>query len=50
MARKAPNGFGSIRKVTKNGKTYYEGRYTDPILHKQKSVSAKTEAECRDKL
>ncbi len=50
MARKAPNGFGSIRKVTKNGKTYYEGRYTDPILHKQKSVSAKTEAECRGKL
>ena len=39
MARKAPNGFGSIRKVTKSGKTYFEGRYTDPILHKQKSVS-----------
>lgn len=49
-SRKAPNGFGSIRKVTKSGKTYYEGRYTDPILHKQKSVSAKTEKECRQKL
>lgn len=50
MARKAPNGFGSIRKVTKSGKVYFEGRYTDPILHKQKSVSAKTEKECRQKL
>lgn len=50
MARKAPNGFGSIRKVIKSGKIYFEGRYTDPILHKQKSVSAKTEKECRRKL
>ena len=50
MARKAPNGFGSIRKVVKSGRTYFEGRYTDPILHKQKSVSASTEAECRRKL
>ena len=50
MSRKAPNGFGSIRKVIKNGKTYFEGRYTDPILHRQKSVNAKTEAECRRKL
>lgn len=50
MARKAPNGFGSIRKVVKSGKVYFEGRYTDPILHKQKSVSAKTEKECRQKL
>ena len=50
MARKAPNGFGSIRKKIIKGKTYYEARYTDPILHKQKSVSATTEAECRRKL
>ena len=50
MPRKAPNGFGSIRKVIKAGSVYFEGRYTDPILHKQKSVSAKTEAECRQKL
>lgn len=50
MNRKSPNGFGSIRKVIKSGKTYWEGRYTDPILHKQKSVSAKTEKECRQKL
>ncbi len=50
MARKAPNGFGSIRKKTVNGKTYFEARYTDPLLHKQKSISATTEAECRRKL
>lgn len=50
MAKKAPNGFGSIRKVIKSGKTYFEGRYTDPILHKQKSVSGKTEKEVRMKL
>lgn len=47
---KSPNGFGSIRKKVVNGKTYYEGRYTDPILHKQKSVSAPTQKECREKL
>ncbi len=47
---KAPSGFGSIRKKVVNGKTYYEGRYTDPILHKQKSVSAPTQKECREKL
>ena len=51
MARKkSPNGFGSIRKKVINGQIYYEGRYTDPILHKQKSVSAITERECRQKL
>lgn len=51
MARKrSPNGFGSIRKKVVNGNIYYEGRYTDPILHKQKSVSATTEKECRQKL
>lgn len=50
MSRKAPNGFGSIRKKTINGRTYFEGRYTDPILHKQKTVSATTEKACREKL
>lgn len=51
MARKkSPNGFGGIRKKVVNGSVYYEGRYTDPILHKQKSVSATTERECRQKL
>ena len=51
MARKrSPNGFGGIRKKEINGNIYYEGRYTDPILHKQKSVSATTEKECRQKL
>lgn len=47
---KSPNGFGNIRKKIVNGKTYYEGRYTDPVLHKQKSVSAPTQKECREKL
>lgn len=47
---KTPNGFGNIRKKVVKGKTYYEGRYTDPILHKQKSVSAPTQKECREKL
>lgn len=51
MARgRSPNGFGNIRKKVVAGNVYYEGRYTDPILHKQKSVSAKTERECRQKL
>lgn len=50
MPRKAPNGFGSIRKKVVSGRTYYEGRYTDPLLHRQRSVSATTEAECRRKL
>lgn len=50
MARKASNGFGSIRKKTVNGRTYFEGRYTDPATHKQKSVSAPTEKECREKM
>lgn len=48
--RRSPNGFGGIRKKVINGQVYYEGRYTDPILHKQKSVSATTERECRQKL
>ena len=51
MARgRSPNGFGNIRKKEIGGRIYYEGRYTDPILHKQKSVSATTERECRQKL
>ena len=51
MARgRSPNGFGNIRKKEVGGKIYYEGRYTDPILHKQKSVCATTERECRQKL
>ena len=49
MTKKGPNGFGSFRRVEKNGRIYWEYRYTDPILHKQKSVSAKTEAEIRKK-
>lgn len=51
MARgRSPNGFGNIRKKEVKGRIYYEGRYTDPILHTQKSVSATTERECRQKL
>lgn len=51
MARgRNANGMGGIRKVVKNGRTYYEGYYTDPITHKQRTVSARTEKECREKL
>lgn len=52
MAKKRANGEGSIRRKP-NGR--WEGRYTqgiDPNTGKaiQKSVSAKTQAECKDKL
>lgn len=50
MARKNSNGFGSIRKKKVKGKIYYEGRYTDPITHEQRSIGATTETECRQKL
>lgn len=50
MPRKNSNGFGSIRKKLVKGKTYYEARYTDPITHEQRSIGAKSEAECRKKL
>ena len=50
MGKRAPNGFGSIRKVQKNGKFYWEGRYTDPILHKQQYVSGTTYKICVQKL
>ena len=52
MAKKRANGEGSIRKKP-SGR--WEGRYTqgiDPVTGKaiQKSVSAKTQVECREKL
>ena len=52
MAKKRANGEGSIRRKP-NGR--WEGRYTlgiDPATGRaiQKSVSAKTRAECREKL
>lgn len=52
MAKKRANGEGSIRRRS-NGR--WEGRYTagiDPVTGKsvQKSVSAKTQAECRERL
>ena len=52
MAKKRANGEGSIRKKP-NGR--WEGRYTqgiDPSTGRaiQKSVSAKTRAECKEKL
>ena len=50
MTRKAPNGLGSIRKKIVKGKVYFEGRYTDPVTHIQKSISATSEAECSRKL
>ena len=52
MAKKRANGAGSIRKKP-SGR--WEGRYTqgiDPVTGRaiQKSVSAKTQAECKEKL
>ena len=52
MAKKRANGEGSIRRKP-NGR--WEGRYTlgiDPVTGRavQKSVSAKTQAECKEKL
>ena len=52
MAKKRVNGEGSIRKKP-SGR--WEGRYTqgiDPVTGRaiQKSVSAKTQAECKEKL
>ena len=52
MAKKRANGEGSIRKKP-NGR--WEGRYTqgiDPNTGRaiQKSVSARTQAECKEKL
>ena len=52
MAKKRANGEGSIRRKP-NGR--WEGRYTlgiDPATGRaiQKSVSAKTRAECKEKL
>ena len=51
MAKKRANGEGSIRKKP-NGR--WEGRYTqgiDPNTGRaiQKSVSARTQAECKEK-
>ena len=51
MARKKnSSGFGSIRSKTVKGRTYYEWRYTDPITHIQKSISATREDECIRKM
>ena len=52
MPKKRANGEGSIRKKP-NGR--WEGRYTQGIDPKtgraiQKSVSARTQAECKEKL
>ena len=52
MAKKRANGEGSIRRKP-NGR--WEGRYTqgiDPSTGRaiQKSVSARTQAECKEKL
>lgn len=50
MKKKTPNGLGSIRKKVVNGKTYFEGRFTDPATGRRCSTSGKTESECRAKL
>jgi len=47
MSKKVPNGVGSYRKLVKNGKTYWQYRFTDPTTHKQRSVNATTEAGVR---
>lgn len=46
--KKAPNGQGGIRKYKRNGVTYYDYRYTDPLTGQQttKGTCAKTQAEC----
>ena len=49
MATKRTNGEGSIRKKIIKGNTYWEGRYTDE-KGIQRSISAKTQSEVRDKL
>lgn len=49
-SKKAPNGHGSIRKKFVRGIPHWEGRYTDPITHKQLSVYGDTQRECSDKL
>jgi integrase len=49
MATKRLNGEGSIRKKIVKGNVYWEGRYTDAD-GKQRSVTAKTQSEVRDKL
>ena len=53
--KRAANGSGSIRQVTKNGKKYWEGRITvgyDPGTGKQKqrTVSGKTQKEVAQKM
>ncbi len=48
--KKNSNGLGSVRKKYVKGRVYYEGRYTDPFTHMQKSVSATSESECVRKL
>ena len=51
MTHKNSNGLGSKpRKKIVNGHVYWVARYTDPITKKQKDLSAKTEAEARQKL
>lgn len=53
--KRAANGSGSIRQVTKNGKKYWEGRITvgyDPGTGKQRqrTVSGKTQKEVAQKM
>ncbi len=51
MTHKNSNGLGSRpRKKIVKGHVYWVARYTDPITKKQKDLSAKTEAEARQKL
>lgn len=46
MAKRRPNHDGSIGRY----KDRWRGAYTDPVIHKQKYVYGKTQAECKAKL
>lgn len=46
MAKRRPNNDGSIGRY----KDRWRGAYTDPVIHKQRYVYGKTQAECKAKL
>lgn len=50
MAKKNRNGLGGVSKKVVKGNVYWVARYTDPITKKQRDLSAKTEAEAKQKL
>lgn len=46
MPKRRPNNDGSIGRY----KDRWRGAYTDPVIHKQRYVYGKTQAECKSKL